>query len=81
MMPLLPTTLSKSEVFDAIVHERKVELAGEQIRFNDLIRWGIAAEFLEGTGFQAGKSELFPIPLSEITSNENINSEDQNPGY
>ena len=25
MMPLLPTTLSKSEVFDAIVHERKVE--------------------------------------------------------
>ncbi|MBD3661538.1 MAG: RagB/SusD family nutrient uptake outer membrane protein [Arenibacter algicola] len=81
MMPQLSTSLSKSEVFDAIVHERKVELAGEQIRFNDLIRWGIAAEFLEGTGFQAGKSELFPIPLSEITSNENINSEDQNPGY
>ena len=80
-MPALPTTLSKAEVFDAIVHERKVELAGEQIRFNDLIRWGLADEFLAGTGFQPGKSELFPIPLSEITSNANINSEDQNPGY
>ncbi|MBM1105804.1 RagB/SusD family nutrient uptake outer membrane protein [Aurantibacter crassamenti] len=80
-MPALSTGLSKPAVFDAIVHERKVELAGEQIRFNDLIRWGKAAEFLAGTGFQAGKSELFPIPLSEITANENISSSDQNPGY
>ncbi len=77
----LATTLTKSEVFDAIVHERKVELAGEQSRFNDLIRWGLAGTFLNGTGFQTGKHELLPIPLSEISSNESISSTDQNSGY
>jgi hypothetical protein len=77
----LELTLSKAEVFDAIVHERKVELAGEQVRFNDIIRWGIAATELTGTNFQAGKHELWPIPNREISSNENVNSEDQNSGY
>jgi hypothetical protein len=80
-MPLLPTGLSQSEVFDALVHERKVELAGEQVRFNDIVRWGIADTELAGTNFQAGKHELLPIPNVEITSNENIGPEDQNPGY
>ncbi|MFI1771193.1 RagB/SusD family nutrient uptake outer membrane protein [Thalassobellus citreus] len=77
----LATTLTKPQVFDAIVHERKVELAGEQCRFNDLIRWGLAGTVLNGTGFQSGKHEVFPIPLSEISSNENITPADQNTGY
>lgn len=80
-MPLLPLTLSQAQVFDALVHERKVELAGEQVRFNDIIRWGIADTELAGTNFQAGKHELLPIPNIEITSNENMGPEDQNPGY
>lgn len=80
-LPGLATTLSKTEVFNAIVHERKVELAGEQVRFNDIIRWGIASTELAGTNFQSGKHDLWPIPNREISSNENINSEDQNPGY
>jgi hypothetical protein len=77
----LPTTLSKTQVFEAIVQERKVELAGEQVRFDDLIRWDRAATFLAGTGFQAGKHELWPIPDQEISSNPNVTSADQNPGY
>tara|TARA_R110000868_G_scaffold141693_5_gene358391 strand:+ start:1429 stop:2919 length:1491 start_codon:yes stop_codon:yes gene_type:complete len=77
----LPTTLSKAQVFNAIVHERKVELAGEQVRFNDILRWGLASTELSGTNFQAGTHELWPIPNREISSNENVNSEDQNPGY
>ena len=80
-MPLLATSLSKSQVFDAIVHERKVELAGEQVRFPDLVRWGLASEVLGQYGFQAGKNEIFPIPDREISSNENITAADQNPGY
>lgn len=80
-MPLLSTGLSKPQVFDAIVHERKVELAGEQSRFADLVRWGMAPSVLGQYGFQAGKHEVFPIPDAEISSNENINSEDQNPNY
>ncbi|ADV48188.1 RagB/SusD domain-containing protein [Cellulophaga algicola DSM 14237] len=78
---LLSTTLSKAQVFEAIVQERKVELAGEQVRFDDLVRWDRAATFLAGTGFQAGKNELFPIPEGEISSNPNVTSADQNPGY
>lgn len=45
----LPLTLTKAQVFDAIVQERRVEFGGEQIRFNDIIRWGIADETLENT--------------------------------
>ncbi|MBD1261951.1 RagB/SusD family nutrient uptake outer membrane protein [Maribacter polysiphoniae] len=77
----LPLNLSKAQVFDAIVHERKVELNGEQVRFDDMIRWGIVASELADTNFQAGKHELWPIPDREISSNANLTSADQNPGY
>lgn len=77
----LSSSLSKAQVFDAIVHERKVELCGEQVRFDDMIRWGIVATELAGTNFQSGKHELYPIPDGEMSSNANISSEDQNPGY
>ncbi|MFB3387682.1 RagB/SusD family nutrient uptake outer membrane protein [Flavobacterium sp. LAR06] len=80
-VPLLATTLTKDQVFTALVHERKVELAGEQVRFDDIIRWGIANTELAGTGFTAGKSELWPIPNRETTSNPNIKPSDNNPGY
>ncbi|MFD2828202.1 RagB/SusD family nutrient uptake outer membrane protein [Leeuwenhoekiella polynyae] len=73
--------LSQTQVFDAIVHERKVELAGEQVRFNDIVRWGISNTELAGTGFQQGKHELWPIPDREISSNESITQADQNSGY
>lgn len=75
------TGLTKAQLFTALVHERKVELAGEQVRFNDIIRWSIASTELAGTNFQAGKHELLPIPDAEIGSNENISSADQNSGY
>ena len=80
-MPLLSDGLSKAQVFDAIVHERMVELAGEQVRFADLKRWGLAAQELGQFGFQSGTHELLPIPEAEINSNSAINPEDQNPGY
>ena len=77
----LSSSLSKQQVFDAIVQERKVELCGEQVRFDDILRWGIASTALSGTNFQAGKHELWPIPDREIASNPNVTSADQNPGY
>ena len=73
--------VDKDKVFAAIVHERRVEFAGEQLRFDDVVRWGIAADKLQGTGFQAGKSELWPIPNRETTSNPNIPASNNNPGY
>ncbi len=80
-VPLLLLTLTKDQVFTALIHERKVELAGEQVRFDDIIRWGVANTELAGTGFKAGKSELWPIPNRETSSNPNIKPSDNNPGY
>lgn len=79
----LPTVIAatKEAVFTAIIHERKVELAGEQVRFDDIIRWGNASTQLANTGFTAGKSELWPIPNRETSSNPKIKPSDNNPGY
>lgn len=78
----LLTTIAanKTAVFNAIVHERKVELAGEQVRFDDIIRWGLASTELAGTGFTAGKNELWPIPDRETSSNPLV-AGNQNPNY
>lgn len=72
---------SKQQVFEAIVHERKVELAGEQVRFQDLIRWDLAEQELAAFGFRKGVHEYFPIPFREINTNDNITAADQNPGF
>jgi starch-binding outer membrane protein, SusD/RagB family len=72
-------TANKDAIFKALVHERKVEFAGEQLRFDDIIRWGIADKELKDTGFTAGKNELWPIPNRETSSNPNIGK--QNQGY
>ncbi len=70
---------SQQEVFDAIVHERAVELAGEQVRYFDLQRWGLASQVLEN--YQTGKHEFLPIPQNEIDGNPDLTNADQNPGY
>lgn len=70
---------TKEQIFDALVHERAVELAGEQIRIFDLKRWGLAPQVIQG--FQTGKHEFLPIPQREIDANPDLTSADQNPGY
>ncbi|MEN8118131.1 MAG: RagB/SusD family nutrient uptake outer membrane protein [Bacteroidota bacterium] len=47
-LPDLPAGLSKDDMRDAIRQERKIELAFENHRWFDLIRWGIAEEVLDG---------------------------------
>lgn len=72
---------SKTEVFDALVHERRVELAGEQSRFPDLMRWNMIENIL-GSKFDASKHYLLPIPQGEFDTNLSLDtSSDQNPGY
>jgi len=65
-----------------IKQERHVELAMEDDRFWDLVRWGDAASVMIASGktnFVAGKNELLPIPATQILlSNGKLT---QNPGY
>jgi starch-binding outer membrane protein, SusD/RagB family len=79
-LPNLTAGLTKDQFRDAVLNERNLELALEQIRWFDLKR----TERLKSTLIAVGrpwndKYFLFPIPQSEIdASNGKIT---QNPGY
>ena len=81
----------------AIRFETRLELAMEGHRFFDLVRWGIAAEtlngyyakekakrtYFNGVTFVAGKHEYFPLPLQEILNSQKSGAVTlkQNAGY
>ena len=83
---------SKYAFRKAVRNERRLELAFENQRFFDLLRWGTAVstinEFLAGEPFYAaydyvvnpiaGWQTLLPIPISVININKSVA---QNPGY
>lgn len=77
------TGLSQSDFEEAVLHERRMELAFEGQRWFDMIRiddgqWGL--NFLHSIGKvnATEKHLLFPIPLKERESNPNLT---QNTGY
>ncbi len=83
--------LSQSEMTQAIIDERVLELTGEGHRFFDLVRWGLADDYLganslhgdhpkslSGGTFTTGRDEYIWIPVSELSSNSKLV---QNPGY
>jgi starch-binding outer membrane protein, SusD/RagB family len=73
------TTTDQTLLRNAILEERRHELAMEGLRFWDLVRTGKAVEVLEPLGFVAGKHELFPIPQNEIDISQG--SLTQNPNW
>lgn len=87
---LLPevTTNDQQTLRMAIRHERRVELAMENKRFFDIIRWDepeahfhrFAEKWKTGKGGQFRKNinEVFPIPQDELDLNPKMT---QNPGY
>lgn len=65
--------LSQQEVRDQIEFERIMEFTMEGVRFYDLRRWGKLEEAMQAAGrvhFKLDKHSFFPIPQSEIISND-----------
>ncbi|UPL50252.1 RagB/SusD family nutrient uptake outer membrane protein [Hymenobacter sublimis] len=78
---------------EALRFERRLEFAMEGQRFFDLVRWGIAAEYLNtyfdkektkrqylrDARFTKGRDEYLPIPLNQINFSKGLYQ--QNPGW
>lgn len=70
---------SQEAIKEAIMQERRVELAFEGFRWMDLKRTGKAVETLTNLGYTLDEHLLLlPIPLTERNINPNLT---QNPGY
>ena len=76
-MPVLTVenTNTKDKMFQAIVHERRVELAFEFHRFNDLRRWGLADQVLGPIGYTS-RDRYYPLPQEEIDINSKLEQRD-----
>ena len=72
--PLPVVTTSQAQLRDAIINERRLELAFEGHRFFDLVRTNRAEAFLNAMGrpFKKGINDLFPIPQGEINRNPKL---------
>jgi hypothetical protein len=83
-----PASASKDQMFQFLMRERRVELALESHRYNDLVRWHRANLINIKTNIDFGRSAannnwtpknlLKPIPQRELDLNSNLV---QNPGY
>jgi hypothetical protein len=85
MLPLSTAKpgLGKAAFLEQLKHERVLELSGEVVRFFDLKRWGMynSSNAIRDPNFESfvdGRSEVQPIPQSELDLNTNLI---QNPGY
>ncbi|MBN9383682.1 MAG: RagB/SusD family nutrient uptake outer membrane protein [Chitinophagaceae bacterium] len=75
-----PISLDQADARVALRRERQIELAGEQSRWFDLRRWGIAKQTMNTERPPSGsaqhafedKHELLPIPLGERQSNKDV---------
>lgn len=92
-MPAIENNFDQAGLREQVRHERRVEMAGEGLRFFDIKRWNIAHEVLPSQLIPgsvtettpqgmprvfAQKQYLWPIPQTEIDQNPLL---DQNPGY
>jgi len=82
---------SQDQMVQHIIDERVLELTGEGHRFFDLVRWGLADDYLgpnslhgdhpkslSGGTFTENRDEYVWIPVSELSANDKLV---QNPGY
>ncbi|HZX57846.1 MAG TPA: RagB/SusD family nutrient uptake outer membrane protein [Mucilaginibacter sp.] len=77
--PLYTALGGQANAMGILMRERQLELTGEQSRYFDLIRWGIAKQTInaerlieDGTQPFQDKNVLFPIPLAEKNANSAV---------
>lgn len=89
-MPPYPTTQypvnNKAAITRAIMHEKTVELGGEEVRNRDILRWRKKGYFgaTDPISYYKARDEFLPIPQAEIDNNPRLAEggiEKQNPGY
>lgn len=78
----LNAAVTPAEMIEIVRHERRVELAMEGLRFMDIKRWGIVEQAFQTAlidnaknyqpAYNGKKSEVFPIPQSELDVNKNL---------
>jgi hypothetical protein len=88
LLPDRPAGVSVGQMFQWLMHERRVELAMELTRYDDLVRWLRAGlitkadidfgDDVANSKFDATVNLLRPYPLGELDLNNNLH---QNPGY
>ncbi len=74
--------VGQAQMVEIVRHERRVELALEGLRFMDLKRWGTVEQAFQRAAadpvgpynpqYLGKRSEVFPIPQSEIDVNPNL---------
>ncbi|HWV69974.1 RagB/SusD family nutrient uptake outer membrane protein [Chitinophaga sp.] len=84
---------TKDFAWQALIWERRLEFAMEGNRFFDLVRWGIAAEYLnkyfqeessrraylKDAHFQKNRDEYLPVPLAQLNYSRGVYT--QNVGW
>ncbi|NII27904.1 RagB/SusD family nutrient uptake outer membrane protein [Pseudoflavitalea sp. X16] len=88
-MPHYPTTQyptgNKTQIARAIIHEKTVELGGEEIRNRDILRWRKKGYFTtDPISYYKARDEFLPIPQAEIDNNPKLAAggiDKQNAGY
>jgi len=96
-MPALPTNLTKDEIWEAIRHERRVELCFEGKEGYDLRRWGVAGAFLRsperfqnnlilnpqfgGKFFKYVDGKDEVLPIPQLEVDKSHGTLKQNPGF
>ncbi|MEN7546307.1 RagB/SusD family nutrient uptake outer membrane protein [Rapidithrix thailandica] len=88
-MPVLNSGHSQQEMREVIRHERRIEFAGEGLYYNDIRRWMIAEQVLDGPIYTWDKKQLeirkfdknrdywWPVPQAEL----DLTDMEQNTGY
>ncbi|WEK34240.1 MAG: RagB/SusD family nutrient uptake outer membrane protein [Candidatus Pseudobacter hemicellulosilyticus] len=91
--PGVNCTWSKDFAWKALIWERRLEFAMEGNRFFDLVRWGIAAEYLNNyfaeeskkrtylkdAKFKKNRDEYMPVPLAQMNYSRGVYK--QNTGW